>query len=92
MADMSVDRLMEEMQRLRRDFAQMTESLLGNVGKSTGEAASRVRHAAEDSWGEARDTVGGIARRIDEQPLLSAGVALLIGIILGALFLGRRRR
>jgi ElaB/YqjD/DUF883 family membrane-anchored ribosome-binding protein len=50
-----------------------------------------VRHAAEDTWSEARGAAAGVAGRIEDQPLAATAVAFAIGMLLGLLLMGRKR-
>lgn len=89
--DLSVDRLVEEIRNLRNDFSKMSDVLVKDVRRQTGEAAARVRNAAEDTWDDAMDGAAGVARRIEDQPLAATAIAFGVGILLGMLLLGRRR-
>lgn len=89
--DVSVDKLVGELKQLRDDIARMTESFVGSARRQSGEAASRVRSAAEDTWSDAVHATADVARRIEDQPLVATAIAFGIGLLLGMLFLGRRR-
>ena len=89
--DLSVDRLIEEIRQLRSEFNRVSDELTQDVRRQTGEAARRVRSAAEDTWDDAMDGAAGMARRIEDQPLASTAIAFGVGILLGMLLLGRRR-
>jgi ElaB/YqjD/DUF883 family membrane-anchored ribosome-binding protein len=87
----SMEGLIEEMHRLRAEFSKISEALVGFARHRTNEAAAKVRHAAEDSWGEARGAVEGVSKRIEEQPLVATAVAFAIGALIGIVFLTRKR-
>ena len=86
-----IDTLVDEMRQLRSEFARIGEALVGNVRRQTSEAASKVRGAAEDTWNGAVDATSGVARTIEDQPLAATAIAFGIGMLLGMLFIGRRR-
>jgi ElaB/YqjD/DUF883 family membrane-anchored ribosome-binding protein len=89
--ELSLDKLLDEIKNLRTDFSRMSESLVGRAREQTHEAAARVRHAAEDSWSEAKGAAAGVADKIEEQPLAATAIAFGIGMLLGMLLLGRKR-
>ena len=89
--DRSVDGLVEEIRRLRAEFSKLSESFVGIARNRTGEAAAKVRHAAEDGWTDARSAVEGVSKTIEEQPLAAAAIAFAAGALLGMIFLARRR-
>jgi ElaB/YqjD/DUF883 family membrane-anchored ribosome-binding protein len=89
--ELSVEKLVEEIKNLRRDFSRLRDTAVDRAREQTHDAAARVRHAAEDSWSDAKDAAAGVAGRIEEQPLAATAIAFGIGMLLGMLFLGRRR-
>jgi ElaB/YqjD/DUF883 family membrane-anchored ribosome-binding protein len=90
-ADKSLEKLVEEIKSLRGDFSRISESVVGRARQQTTEAAARVRHAAEDTWSEAKGAAAGVAERIEDQPLAATAIAFGIGMLLGMLLTGRRR-
>jgi ElaB/YqjD/DUF883 family membrane-anchored ribosome-binding protein len=86
-----LDRLVAEMKELRSELGRMSEALVGSVKRQTGDAAAKVRDAAEDTWSGAMDATAGVARSIEDQPLVATAIAFGVGMLLGMLFLGRRR-
>jgi len=90
-ADLSIEKLVEEIKKLRSEFSQVSETLLGRAREQTIEAAARVRHAAEDGWSEARGAAAVVADRIEEQPLAATAIAFGVGVALGMLLTGRKR-
>ena len=89
--ELSIEKLIEEIKNLRGDFSRVSETLVGRAREQTAEAAARVRHAAEDTWSEARGAAAGVAGRIEDQPLAATAIAFGIGMLLGLLLTGRRR-
>jgi len=87
----SIEKLVEEIRHLRSDFSWISETLVGRARQQTAEAAAKVRHAAEDTWSEARDAAAGVAARIEDQPLVATAIAFSVGFVIGMLFVGRRR-
>jgi ElaB/YqjD/DUF883 family membrane-anchored ribosome-binding protein len=90
-AELSIEKLVEEIRNLRSDFSWIGESLIGRARQQTAEAAARVRQAAEGTWSEARDAAAGVTDRIEDQPLVATAIAFGIGMLLGMLLTGRRR-
>jgi ElaB/YqjD/DUF883 family membrane-anchored ribosome-binding protein len=87
----SIAGLVEDVRRLRAEFSKFSETLVGAARHRTGEAAAKVRHAAEDGWTDARSAVEGVSKTIEEQPLVATAAAFAIGALLGLIFLRRRR-
>jgi len=90
-ADLSIEKLVEEIKNLRKDFSHMREQVVDRAREQTHEAAARVRHAAEDGWSEAKGAAAGVAGKIEDQPLAATAIAFGIGMFLGMLLLSRRR-
>jgi len=86
-----LDRLVAEMKQLRTDFARISDVVVGLARQQTNEAADKVRRAAEDTWSEARGRAEGVAKKIEDQPLVATAIAFGVGMLLGMLFLGRKR-
>ncbi len=90
-AELSIEKLVEEIKSLRSDFSHVSEALVGRARQQTNEAAAKVRHAAEDTWSDAKGAAAGVAGRIEDQPLAATAIAFGIGMLLGLLLMGRRR-
>jgi ElaB/YqjD/DUF883 family membrane-anchored ribosome-binding protein len=91
MAELSLEKLVEEIKNLRSDLSWASESLLGRARQQTAEAAARVRQAAEGTWSDAKDAAANVTDRIEDQPLIATAIAFGIGMLLGMLLTGRRR-
>jgi ElaB/YqjD/DUF883 family membrane-anchored ribosome-binding protein len=91
-SERSLEKLLDEIKNLRMDFSQVSESLLGRARQQTHEAASRVRHAAEDAWSDTKGAAADVAERIEDQPLAATAIAFGVGILLGMLLLSGRKR
>jgi ElaB/YqjD/DUF883 family membrane-anchored ribosome-binding protein len=91
MAELSLEKLVEEIKNLRSDLSWASESLLGRARQQTTEAAARVRQAAEGTWSDARDAASSVTDRIEDQPLIATAIAFGVGMLLGMLLTGRRR-
>ena len=90
-AELSLEKLVEEIKNLRSDLSWASESLFGRARQQTAEAAARVRQAAEGTWSEARDAAATVTDRIEDQPLVATAIAFGVGMLLGMLLTGRRR-
>jgi ElaB/YqjD/DUF883 family membrane-anchored ribosome-binding protein len=89
--ELSVEKLLEEIRTMQRDFSRVSEALLDRARRETTETAARVRHAAEDGWAGAKGAASDVAGKIEEQPLAATAIAFGVGMLVGMLFLGRRR-
>jgi ElaB/YqjD/DUF883 family membrane-anchored ribosome-binding protein len=89
--ELSLEKLVEEIKNLRNDFAWVSDSLIGRARRQTTEAAAKVRHAAEDTWSEAKGAAASVSDRIEDQPLVATAIAFGIGMLLGMLLSGRKR-
>ena len=90
-SDLSIDKLFEEIKKLRGEVSRMSDSVVDRARQQTAEAAARVRHAAEDGWADAKGAAADVAGRIEDQPLAATAIAFGVGILLGLLLTARRR-
>ena len=96
MAD-SEAKVQEDIRVLREQFEQMQKDLgaltgtLGRLADDAGdEARERLRGAAEEMRAEARQAQAAVSSEIEQRPFTSVLVALVVGLMLGALFSSRR--
>jgi ElaB/YqjD/DUF883 family membrane-anchored ribosome-binding protein len=91
--------LQEQLKAIRADVATLAELLKGAAHSKAAEAGKVLREQADDlvrrgnemtadATQHARSTVTSIEKQIAEKPVQSALIALLAGIVIGAL--GRR--
>jgi ElaB/YqjD/DUF883 family membrane-anchored ribosome-binding protein len=91
--------LQEQLKVIRADVAHLTDLLKGMAGNRTADAGKalqdqadelirRGRESAEGATQRVKGAVSTIEEQIAENPVQSAFIALLIGIVIGSL--GRR--
>jgi ElaB/YqjD/DUF883 family membrane-anchored ribosome-binding protein len=100
-AQPSVETLEKEVKDLREDVAALRKALReetarrkaehasGPFGAAAGKAAEnveRLRTAAHDAGASAQDHLEELERRIEENPLPSAGIAFGLGFLIGRIF------
>jgi len=90
-ADLSIEKLVEEIKKLRGEFTHVSEVLLDRAKEQAAETAAKVRYAAEDGWSGAKGAAADVAGRIEEQPLAATAIAFGIGMLLGLLLSVRKR-
>ncbi|MGD0191035.1 MAG: hypothetical protein ABSD74_09865 [Rhizomicrobium sp.] len=91
-SERSLEKLLDEIKNLRMDFSRVSESMVDRARQQTHEAASRVRHVAEDAWSDTMGAASDVADRIEEQPLAATAIAFGVGMLLGMLLLSGRKR
>lgn len=83
--DKDMEDLKAQVEALRADLAGISESLKNLGGDAASEGRERIRRAAEQARGKARDTIGALESEIEDRPLTSLLTAFGIGFVLGKL-------
>ena len=90
MANEETNRLSEEMNGLKAEFAKIADTIGDFIGQHGKDAAARLQGSAEEGWNEAKKRIDTVNAKIHEEPVTAAAIALGVGILLGLIF-GRRR-
>lgn len=86
----SVETLKAQLEQLSADVALLTRTLGAVADEAGAEAVGRATKVADNVRAHSRQAAEAVAAEVEERPLLSLVVALLVGLVLGALF-GRQR-
>lgn len=89
MANEDVKTLSDDVNELKTGFTRLAETLSDLVRQRGQEAAARFEATAEDTWGEAKEKLEDVKKKIHEDPITAVGVAFGVGLLIGLLF-GRR--
>ena len=81
--------LKDDLDKLRGQFAELTDLLRASARHAGDEAANQARRAGEHAWNKARGKAEDVISQIEEKPVTSAAIAFGIGLLLGIIF-GRR--
>lgn len=82
--------LRAELSDLRADIVKITTTLQDLARHGGAEAVDRARDGAERVREQVKRKTEGLAQHIEEQPVAAAATSFLAGMLLGALFGGRR--
>lgn len=82
----SVETLKAQIEQLSADVASLTHTLGAVADDAGAEVIDRAAKAADDVRARSRRAADAVAAEVEEKPLLSLVVALLVGLVLGALF------
>lgn len=83
--DKDIEELKAQVEALRADLAGISDALKNLGGDAASEGRERIRRAAEQARGKARDTIGALENEIEDRPLTSLLTAFGIGFVLGKL-------
>ncbi len=82
--------LRAEVAQLRTDFAKISDTLLNLARHGKAEAFEKLKDSTEDLRDHVKKKTESLTREIEERPVAAALTSLTVGLILGALFAGRR--
>ena len=85
-----IEALQAEIQKLRADFASLSETLRDVLRHGSAETLAKARQSGEKIWSEAARHAHGLTEEIEEKPVTAAAIAFGVGIVLGMLFSGHR--
>ncbi|MDT0634692.1 hypothetical protein [Spectribacter hydrogenoxidans] len=80
-----VQALKDDLQTLRQDFSQLTESLKNNLRDELGAGADAARASAAQFQDRAREATRGLEAEVAARPLTSVAAAFGVGFLLGKL-------
>ena len=87
--DVEFEVLKDDLDKLRGQFAELTDLLRASARHAGDEAANQARRAGEAAWKQARGKAEDVISQIEEKPVTSAAIAFGVGILLGILFARR---
>ncbi|MDT0618966.1 hypothetical protein RM531_10810 [Salinisphaera sp. P385] len=80
-----VQALKDDLQTLRQDFSQLTESLKNNLREEFGAGADAARASAAQVQDRAREATRSLEAEVAARPLTSVAAAFGVGFLLGKL-------
>jgi ElaB/YqjD/DUF883 family membrane-anchored ribosome-binding protein len=88
--DKDFDALTRELGQLRAQVAKLADRL-GDTSESTQQVAQAARKAGKRAWTTAEDEADFLLQRVEENPIVSAAIAIgAVGLLLGLIFTRRR--
>ncbi|MGB8602493.1 MAG: hypothetical protein WCD42_09890 [Rhizomicrobium sp.] len=92
MANEDTAKISEEVTGLKADIARIAESVSEFIRTRGQDAASRIQGTAEETWNETKQKLGCVKQKIQDEPVAATAVAFGVGLVVGLLLSGRRRR
>jgi ElaB/YqjD/DUF883 family membrane-anchored ribosome-binding protein len=90
MATEETSKLTDEVNSLKAEISKIADTVTDFVKTRGGRAAHQIQDAAEETWGEARQKLDMVGKKIHEEPVTATAVAFGIGLIIGLIFSSRR--
>ena len=88
--DKDFDALARELGQLRAQVAKLSDRL-GDTTETTQELAQAARRAGKRAWTTAEDEADFLLQRVEENPIVSAAIAIgALGLLLGLIFTRHR--
>lgn len=82
--------LRADLDSLRENLAELTQTLRRTGRDGTAAAAEEVRHVSDKAGRAVKAGADQLSRIVQERPALACGIAVGIGALIGAAFLRRR--
>lgn len=82
--------LRDDLAQLREDMSKITNTLHALARHSGDEALGKVRDTSEKLRDQVKLKTEGLTQQIEEKPVTAALTSFALGMVLGALFSGRR--
>ena len=88
--DTNLKTLRHEVADLRADLSNIAETLKSLTVNGPLNAASRAQDSVEKLHDAIKSKLSGLTHEIEEQPVAATFTSFAVGVVLGALFGGRR--
>lgn len=92
MANEDTAKISEEVTGLKAEIAKIAESVSEFIRTRGHDAASRIQGTAEDTWNGTKQKLTTVKHKIEEEPVAATAVAFGVGLVVGLILSGRRRR
>lgn len=79
-----IERLKTDLERLRADFAGLTEDAVHTARAGAAEAKERLAQGAHAAAARGRESAEAIEDQVAAHPFVALGAALAVGLVVGA--------